>query len=115
MGGVAFGVVETLLRHYLAIVGFMWPTFEKDPRWYDKHHSYFVRGQGEPKCRGTPKGDGYMFAGVALGVCEPVALDVLNMVANGWGTMAVFGVYHWLLGVWLGGVWEGVSHHEPFV
>ena len=52
-------------------------------------------------------GDGHMFAGVGLGVCEPLALDVLNTVANGWGTVAVLGVDHRLLGVWFGGVWEG--------
>ena len=57
-------------------------------------------------------GDGHMFAGVGRGGCEPLALDVLNTVANGWGTKAVLGVDRWLLGVWLGGVWEGVTHHE---
>ena len=39
--------------------------------------------------------------------------NTLAIKNYGWGTVAVFGVHHWLLGVWLGGVWEGVNHHEP--
>ena len=50
-----------------------------------------------------------------LGVREPQALEELNTLTNSWGTVVVLGVDRWLLGVWLGGVWEGVSYYKPSV